>query len=422
MNKNFVTVIFALLLGVALGTASYYSFPDKATAADIAKDMSLVSAVFLKLIKMIIGPLVLSTLVVGIGHMGDAATVGRVGAKTMGWFVCASIVSLLLGLTMVDLLQPGVGIVIADQGATTANLSTQAFSIENFIDHLVPTSLFKSLADGEILQIVVFAVFAGVAIMALGERGKPLIEFADSVAHMMLNITGYVMKLAPIAVCASVASVITKSGPAVLLNFAKFLGGFYVTLIILWVLLVAVGYLVVGPRTGDLIRRMREPFLLAFSTASSEASYPKILDQLDKFGVSKRIASFVLPLGYSFNLDGTMAYTTFASMFIAQAYGVNMPLSKQLLMAATLMITSKGVAGVPRASLVVILATLKQFGIPEAGLFLILGIDQFLDMGRSATNVIGNSLAAAAVAKFEGDLGPAKDEGTPAGEPAAVAA
>ena len=422
MNKNFVTVIFALLLGVALGTASYYSFPDKATAADIAKDMSLVSAVFLKLIKMIIGPLVLSTLVVGIGHMGDAATVGRVGAKTMGWFVCASIVSLLLGLTMVDLLQPGVGIVIADQGANTANLSTQAFSIENFIDHLVPTSLFKSLADGEILQIVVFAVFAGVAIMALGERGKPLIEFADSVAHMMLNITGYVMKLAPIAVCASVASVITKSGPAVLLNFAKFLGGFYVTLIILWVLLVAVGYLVVGPRTGDLIRRMREPFLLAFSTASSEASYPKILDQLDKFGVSKRIASFVLPLGYSFNLDGTMAYTTFASMFIAQAYGVNMPLSKQLLMAATLMITSKGVAGVPRASLVVILATLKQFGIPEAGLFLILGIDQFLDMGRSATNVIGNSLAAAAVAKFEGDLGPAKDEGTPAGEPAAIAA
>ena len=425
MNKNFVTVIFALLLGVALGTASYYSFPDKATAADIAKDMSLVSAVFLKLIKMIIGPLVLSTLVVGIGHMGDAATVGRVGAKTMGWFVCASIVSLLLGLTMVDLLQPGVGIVIADQGANTANLSTQAFSIENFIDHLVPTSLFKSLADGEILQIVVFAVFAGVAIMALGERGKPLIEFADSVAHMMLNITGYVMKLAPIAVCASVASVITKSGPAVLLNFAKFLGGFYVTLIILWVLLVAVGYLVVGPRTGDLIRRMREPFLLAFSTASSEASYPKILDQLDKFGVSKRIASFVLPLGYSFNLDGTMAYTTFASMFIAQAYGVNMPLSKQLLMAATLMITSKGVAGVPRASLVVILATLKQFGIPEAGLLLILGIDQFLDMGRSATNVIGNSLAASAVAKFEHEFGPSKDEPSaeePAAEPKPVAA
>jgi Na+/H+-dicarboxylate symporter len=420
VNKNFIYVMIGLALGVALGTASYYSFPDKAVAAEVAKYMSLVSAVFLKLIKMIIGPLVLSTLVVGIGHMGDAATVGRVGAKTMGWFICASIVSLLLGLVMVDLLQPGVGIVI-DQSANTANLTTQAFSIENFIDHLVPTSLFKSLADGEILQIVVFSVFAGVAIMAMGERGKPLLELSDGVAHMMLNITSYVMKLAPIAVCAAVASVITKSGPGILLNFAKFLGGFYLTLLVLWCILLAVGFVVVGGRMSDLVRRMREPFLLAFSTASSEASYPKILEQLQRFGVSRRIASFVLPLGYSFNLDGTMAYTTFASMFIAQAYGVDMPLSKQLLMAAVLMLTSKGVAGVPRASLVVILATLKQFGIPEAGLFLILGIDQFLDMGRSATNVIGNSLAAAAVAKFEKDLGPAVDE-TPTLAPAPVAA
>ncbi|HVH81361.1 MAG TPA: dicarboxylate/amino acid:cation symporter [Stellaceae bacterium] len=420
MNKNFLYVMVGLLLGIILGTFCFYEFPDKAVAADVAKYMSLVSTIFLKLIKMIIGPLVLSTLIVGIGHMGDAATVGRVGAKTMAWFVSASIISLLLGLVMVDLLQPGVGIAIADQGTNTANLTTQAFSIDNFIDHLVPTSIFKSLAEGEILQIVVFSVFAGVAIMALGERGKPLIEFTESVSHVMLNITGYVMKLAPLAVCASVASVITKSGPAVLLNFAKFLGGFYLTLLILWVILMTVGFAVIGPRMIDLVKRMREPFLLAFSTASSEASYPKILEQLQRFGVSRRIASFVLPLGYSFNLDGTMAYTTFAAMFIAQAYGVDMPLSKQLLMAATLMITSKGVAGVPRASLVVILATLKQFGLPEAGLFLIIGIDQFLDMGRSATNVIGNSLAASAVAKFEKDLGPASDE--PAGAPAPAAA
>ncbi|MBV8536649.1 MAG: dicarboxylate/amino acid:cation symporter [Alphaproteobacteria bacterium] len=409
MNRNFMYVMAGLVLGIALGTACFYSFPDKGTAADVAKYMSFLSTIFLKLIKMIIGPLVLSTLIVGIGHMGDAATVGRVGAKTMGWFVCASIFSLLLGLAMVDFLQPGLGAVV-DKATNTSNLSTQAFSIEGFIDHLVPTSLFKSLADGEILQIVVFSVFAGVAIMALGERGKPLIELADHVSHMMLNITGYVMKLAPIAVCASVASVITKSGPMILLNFAKFLGGFYLTLAILWAALILVGYLTLGLRMFDLVRRMYEPFLLAFSTASSEASYPKILDQLVRFGVSRRIASFVLPLGYSFNLDGTMAYTTFATIFIAQAYGIDMPLSQQLLMAAVLMITSKGVAGVPRASLVVILATLKQFGIPEAGLFLILGIDQFLDMGRSATNVIGNSLAAAAVAKFEGDLGTSKDE------------
>ncbi len=422
MNRNFFYVMAGLVLGVALGTASYYSFPDKATAAEVAKYMSLVSAVFLKLIKMIIGPLVLSTLVVGIGHMGDAATVGRIGAKTMAWFVSASIVSLLLGLFMVDLLQPGVGITIADQGTTTANLSTHAFSIDNFVDHLVPTSLFKSLADGEILQIVVFSLFAGVAIMAMGERGKPLVELADNVAHMMLVITGYVMKIAPIAVCASVASVITKSGPGILLNFAKFLGGFYLTLLILWVMLIVAGFVVIGPRMVELVKRMREPFLLAFSTASSEAAYPKILEQLEKFGVSTRIASFVLPLGYSFNLDGTMAYTTFASIFIAQAYGIDMPVSKQILMAAVLMLTSKGVAGVPRASLVVILATLQQFGIPEAGLFLILGIDQFLDMGRSATNVIGNSLAAAAVAKFEKDLGPSADEDELGRAPSAVAA
>src|ERR1700744_4914844 len=268
MNRNFIYVMIGLVLGVVLGVASYYSFPDKATAAEVAKNMSLVSSIFLKVIKMIIGPLVLSTLVVGIGHMGDAATVGRVGAKTMAWFVSASIVSLLLCLLMGDIMQPGVGIAIADQGTNPANLTTQAFSIDNFIDHLVPTSLFKSLADGEILQIVVFSVFAGVAIMAMGERGKPLVELADGVAHMMLNITSYVMKLAPVAVCASVASVITKSGPGVLLNFAKFLGGFYLTLLILWLILLAVGFVVIGPRMADLVRRMREPFLLAFSTAS----------------------------------------------------------------------------------------------------------------------------------------------------------
>ena len=416
MNRNFILVMIGLVLGVVLGTAIYYTFPDKQTTADAAKYISLVSGVFLKLIKMIIGPLVMSTLIVGIGHMGDAAAVGRVGAKTFAWFVCASIISLTLGLVMVDLLQPGVGVSIENVSGAPA-LSTQAFSIENFVDHVFPTSVFKSLAEGEILQIVVFSVFAGVAVMAMGESGKPLIDLAEAVSHMMLNITSYVMKLAPFAVCAAIASVIAKSGPMVLVNFAKFLGGFYLTLFILWALLILVGRLVIGARTGELMGRMREPFLLAFSTASSEAAYPKILDQLVQFGVPRKIASFVLPLGYSFNLDGTMAYTTFASMFIAQAYGVDMPLGKQIAMAAVLMITSKGVAGVPRASLVVILATLKQFGIPETGLLLILGVDQFLDMGRSATNVIGNSVAAAAVAKFEGELRPA-GEALGAGQPA----
>src|SRR5258708_222447 len=253
-----------LVLGVVLGIASYYSLPDPATAAQVAKYMSMISNIFLKLIKMIIGPLVLSTLVVGIGHMGDAATVGRVGAKTMAWFVCASIVSLLLGLLMVNVLQPGVGIVIADP-ATPANLSTAAFSIENFVDHVVPTSIFRALADGEILQIVVFSLFAGVALVALGERGRPLLEFADNVSHMMLVITGYVMKLAPIAVCASVPSVITRSGPGILLNFAKFLGGFYLTLMILWAILFVVGYFTLRSRRSWVVYRLNNPFLSTVS-------------------------------------------------------------------------------------------------------------------------------------------------------------
>src|SRR5258708_18508103 len=221
----------------------------------------MISSIFLKLIKMLMGPLLCSALGVGIGHMGDAATVGRGGAKTMAWFVCASIVSLLLGLLMVNLLQPGVGIVIADQSSATANLATSAFSIENFIDHVVPTSIFKALADGEILQIVVFSIFAGVALVALGERGHPLIELADNVSHVMLIITGYVMKLAPIAVCASVASVITKSCPAILLNFATFLGGFYLTLAVLWAILMLVGYFTLGARVAHLVDRMYRPFL-----------------------------------------------------------------------------------------------------------------------------------------------------------------
>ena len=256
MNRNFIYVMIGLVLGVLLGLAAYYSFPDKASAAEVAKYMSLISSIFLRMIKMIIGPLVFSTLVVGIGHMGDAATVGRVGAKTMGWFICASIVSLLLGLLMVNILQPGVGIQIADQATTTANLSTAAFSVENFVDHVVPTSIFKALADGEILQIVVFSIFCGVALVALGERGHPLIEVADNISHVMLVITGYVMKLAPIAVCASIASVITKSGPGILLNFAKFLGGFYLTLAVLWMILLAVGWFVLGSRMIELVRRM----------------------------------------------------------------------------------------------------------------------------------------------------------------------
>jgi Na+/H+-dicarboxylate symporter len=249
-------------------------------------------------------------------------------------------------------------------------------------------------------------MFFGVALAALGEKGKTLVNAIDELAHVMLKITGYVMKLAPLAVFAAMAATVATNGLAILLRFAVFMGDFYLGLILLWGLLIAAGFMVLGPRVFKLMKLIKEAFMLSFATASSEAAYPKIIDALDRFGVKRKISSFVMPMGYSFNLDGSMMYCTFATLFIAQAYGVELSLGTQITMLLILMLTSKGMAGVPRASLVVIAATLNQFNIPEAGLLLILGVDVFLDMGRSATNAVGNSIATAAVAQWEGELLP----------------
>jgi len=289
----------------------------------------------------------------------------------------------------------------------------------------VPRSIVEAMATNEILQIVVFAIFAGVAIASLGERAKPLEQLIEQVSHMMLEITGYVMKAAPLAVFAAIAATVTTNGLGILFTYGKFMGGFYISLFVLWGVIFGVGFLILGPRAVRLARLVREPTLLAFSTASSEAAYPKTLERLEEFGVPNRIASFVLPLGYSFNLDGSMMYCTFATLFIAQAYGISLSWGQQITMLLLLMLTSKGMAGVPRASLVVIAATLSTFNIPEAGLLLIMGIDQFLDMGRSATNVIGNSFAAAVVAKWERNLRPEQpgiDEGATLEHPVPAAA
>jgi Na+/H+-dicarboxylate symporter len=378
--------------------------PDQ--RVEIAADVNLIAMLFLRLIKMIIAPLVFATLVGGIAHMGSGARLGRIFAKTMGWFVSASFISLLLGLIMVNLLQPGANFpgTLPDKSQSTG-LPVSAFSFEKFLIHLVPTSIADAMAQNEILQIVVFAVFFAVALGALPEeRSKPIMSLIDDLAHIMLKVTGYVMLFAPLAVWAAIMATVAKNGLGVLWKLILFMGGFYLSLMILWAILFLVGFLVFGSRYGHLMRLIREPLMLAFSTASSEAAYPKTLEGLNRFGASSRISAFVLPLGYSFNLDGTMMYCTFASIFIAQTYHIEMSLGTQLAMLATLMITSKGVAGVPRASLVVIASTLSQFGIPEAGLLMIMGIDTFLDMGRSATNVIGNSLATAVVAKWEGEL------------------
>ena len=401
-------ILLALVLGLATGTWLHAAFTP-AQAKAIAANLGIVTDVFLRLIKMIIAPLVLSTLTVGIAHMGardGGASLGRMFGRTLGWFVVASLVSLTLGAVVVNVLAPGVGVnlVLPAADAATGVVKT-AFNLKDFVTHLIPASIIEAMAKNEVLQIVVFAVFAGVGLIQVGAAGAPLIRGLEAVAQVMLKVTGYVMYAAPFAVFAAIAGSIATEGLAIVVTFGKFMGGFYLALAILWALLLGAGAVVIGTgRTRRLLSAIREPFLITFATASSEASYPKLLESLERFGVPNRIAAFVLPLGYSFNLDGSMMYCAFASLFIAQAYGIHLPLATQAGMLLLLLVTSKGIAGVPRASLVVIAATLPFFDIPEAGLLLILAVDHFLDMGRSATNVIGNAVAAAVVAQWEGEL------------------
>ena len=400
MSQRFTLyILLAMVLGVVLGQTLHVTLADP---APVAGYLTLLTDLFLRLIKMIIAPLVFATLVAGIAHMGDTGAVGRVGAKTLGWFIGASLVSLVLGLVMVTVLQPGVALGLPLPDATAqAGVQPTALNLKDFVTHLVPKSFVEAMATNEILQIVVFSVFFGSAIAAVGQAARPVLAGVDALAHVML--------FAPVAVFAALSATVATKGLDILLTYGKFIGGFYLSLGLLWVVLIFAGLLFLGPAVLRLVAAVREPTLLAFSTASSEAAYPKTLDQLIRFGVSKRIGSFVLPLGYSFNLDGSMMYCTFATLFIAQAYGIELTVAQQITMLLLLMVTSKGMAGVPRASLVVIAATLSYFHIPEAGLLLILAVDHFLDMGRSATNVIGNSIAAAVVAKWEGELTTAGD-------------
>lgn len=395
----------AMVLGILVGFLLNQNLTDPAQLKAVAGGFNVVTDIFLRLIKMIIAPLVFSTLVVGIAHMEDAAAIGRVGAKTMGWFITASIVSLTIGLIMVHLIAPGVGLNIPLPDVTSAStVDATTLSFKDFVTHLVPKSIVEAMANNEILQIVVFSIFVGTAIASIEDKAPAVLRLAEQVSQVMLKVTSYVMLFAPFAIFAALASTVATQGLVVLLSYAKFVGGFYLSLGVLWGLLLLAAVAVVGARGAGLFAMVREPVLLAFSTASSEAAYPRTLEQLQKFGVSRKIASFVLPLGYSFNLDGSMMYCTFATLFIAQAYGIELSIGQQIMMLLLLMVTSKGIAGVPRASLVVIAATLGYFKIPEAGLLLILAVDHLLDMGRSATNVVGNSVASVVVAKWENQL------------------
>ena len=391
MNRTFaILLIVGMIAGIVAGLL-IHAYLDAAAAKTVTDGLDLVTFVFLRLVKMIIAPLVFSTLIMGIAHMEDAAAVGRIGARTVAWFVFASLVSLSLGLVFVHLFEPGVSLALPT--GTNVPVNASALTFKEFITHLVPRSIIEAMANNEILQIVVFSIFVGTAIAAIDDRAPAVLVLVEQIAAIMLKITGYVMLLAPIVVFAALASAVAAQGVSILLTYAKFVGGFYVALLVLWGLLFTVALAFMRGGAGTLFRAIREPVLLAFSTASSEAAYPKLLQNLQNIGLPKQVVNFVLPLGYSFNLDGSMMYCTFATLFIAQAYGIEMSLTQQITLLLVMMVTSKGMAGVPRASIVVIMATMPYFNLPEAGILLVLAVDQLLDMGRSGTNIVGNSVA-----------------------------
>jgi Na+/H+-dicarboxylate symporter len=397
-------ILIAMVLGAILGIIIHNSISPEA-AQNFSNKIKILATVFIRLVQMIISPLVFTTLVVGIAKLGDIKAVGRIGGKAMGWFFTASFISLLLGMFFVNVLKPGEGLNLSnvDLGSVSeVTAKTQNISFENFIEHIVPKSIFEAMATNEILQIVIFSIFFGLAAAALGDYVKPVTNALDKTSHIVLKMVNYVMKFAPVGVFGAIAGVFAvRDFQELAITYFKFFGSFLIGISSLWVVLIIVGYVFLKSRMTVLLKRIVSPLIIAFGTTSSEAVFPKLTEELERFGVKDRIVSFMLPLGYSFNLDGSMMYMTFASIFIAQAYGIDLDLGTQMTMLLVLMLTSKGIAGVPRASLVVVAATCGMFDIPIEGIALILPIDHFCDMFRSATNVLGNALATSVVGSWE---------------------
>ncbi|MBI3776188.1 MAG: dicarboxylate/amino acid:cation symporter [Gammaproteobacteria bacterium] len=411
-NRQALYVVIAIVLGAVAGGLLNITLADQGTSrlspvlAQIIALLNILADVFFRLIKMIIAPLVFSTLVVGMTKIGNVQTLGQIGARAIVWFLTASIFCLCVGMLLANLFEPGSSVrIILPVDGTATSIPATVPTLGNFVAHVFPKSIIEAMAANEILQIVVFSMFFGVACASLGELAQPLVKSLDSLTHIMLKITGYVMKYAPVAVFSAIASVMAQHGIGMLLTYGKLIGEFYFGLLLLWSVLGFAGYMFLGRDLLSLLRHIREPVLLAFGTSSSESAYPKLLQQLERFGCDEKVCRFVLPLGYSFNLNGSMLYLMFSVLFITQAYGIDMTLGEQLVMLLVLLFTSKGVAGMPRASLTVIASTLTMFHIPEAGLLLLLGVDQILDMGRSATNVLGNGIAATAVSRWQKKAG-----------------
>ena len=399
-------ILIAMILGAALGIVLHNTISE-AAALEFSNKIKILATVFIRLVQMIISPLVFTTLAVGIAKLGNVSAVGRIGGKALGWFFTASLISLLIGLFYVNILEPGVGLNLSDVDVNSVSEvadKTQNINFNNFIEHIVPKSIFEAMSTNEILQIVVFSIFFGLAAASIGDHVKPVINALDKSSHIILKMVNYVMNFAPIGVFGAIAGVFAvRDFQELAITYFKFFGSFLIGISTLWVFLIAVGYLFLKSRMTVLLKRIVSPLIIAFGTTSSEAVFPKLTEELERFGVKDKIVSFMLPLGYSFNLDGSMMYMTFASIFIAQAYGIELDLGTQLTMLLVLMLTSKGIAGVPRASLVVVAATCGMFDIPIEGIALILPIDHFCDMFRSATNVLGNALATSVVGQWEGD-------------------
>jgi len=401
-----VQIVIAMLLGAFLGIYIHNNF-DTTFAKEFSDKIKILATVFIRLVQMIIALLVFSTLVPGIAKLGDVKTVGRVGGKALAWFFSASFISLLIGLFWVNILEPGVGLNLSNIDLSTAaevTGNTKSFSTQNFIEHIIPKSIVEAMANNEIIQIVIFSIFFGLAAASIGSYAKPVTNFIEVLSHIVLKMVNYVMKFAPMGVFGAIAGVFAiKDLNDLVFTYIKFFGSFLVGISSLWIFLLVVGFVFLGKRMKSLLNHIVGPLIIAFSTTSSEAVFPKLTEELERFGIKNKIVAFMLPLGYSFNLDGSMMYMTFASMFIAQAYGIHLDMGTQMTMLLVLMLTSKGIAGVPRASLVIVAATCGMFDIPIEGIALILPIDHFCDMFRSATNVLGNALATSVVGKWEGE-------------------
>jgi proton glutamate symport protein len=399
MKKPTLTtwILIALVAGIAFGAA--YPGP--------AKEMGLLGTIFLRLIKSIIAPLLFGTLVVGIAGTGNVKTMGRIGGKAILYFEIVTTVALFVGLGFVNLVKPGVGVQL-EKGANPG-VAQAGTTLAQTLEHTFPTSIIDSMARGEVLQIVVFTFLFGTACAAIGAKARPVVEFCESLADVMFKYTGYVMLAAPFGVFGAMAATVGDKGLVVLLNLGKLVLTLYGALVFFVVVVLGIVTAVARIPLKRFIQYAREPFLLAFSTASSEAALPQALQNMEKFGVPKHIVSFVLPTGYSFNLDGSTLYLSMAAMFVAQAAGANLSFGTQLLMMLTLMLTSKGVAAVPRASLVILAGTLASFGLPLEGVAVILGVDTLMDMARTSVNLLGNCLATAVVARWEGVQIPAHD-------------